>query len=140
MAARSRPRVTTGEGEGRNAVYLASQGFECVSSDPSKKALEKAEKLAALKGVRIQTLKADTLAALATGPYDAIVSVFCAYSTAEERKEAHSMIGKALQPGGRYLYVGFGSEHIHVENAVPCLLYTSPSPRDISGSRMPSSA
>ena len=33
-----------GEGEGRNAVYLASQGFECVSSDPSKRALEKAEK------------------------------------------------------------------------------------------------
>ena len=29
------------------------------------------------------------------------------------------MIGKALQPGGRYLYVGFGSEHIHVQNAVP---------------------
>ena len=36
-----------GEGEGRNAVYLASQGFECVASDPSQRALEKAEKLAA---------------------------------------------------------------------------------------------
>ena len=35
-----------GEGEGRNAVYLASQGFECVASDPSQRALEKAEKLA----------------------------------------------------------------------------------------------
>ena len=27
-----------------------------------------------------------------------------------------------------------------IENLNPCLLYTSPSPRDISGSRMPSSA
>ena len=29
---------------------------------------------------------------------------------------------------------------ISTENAYICLLYTSPSPRDISGSRMPSSA
>ena len=108
-----------GEGEGRNAVYLASKGFECVASDPSKRALEKAERLATARSVRIQTLKADAMEALATGPYDVIVSVFCAYGTADERKEAHAAIGKALQPGGRYLYVGFGSEHIHVENAVP---------------------
>jgi SAM-dependent methyltransferase/DTW domain-containing protein YfiP len=108
-----------GEGEGRNAVYLASKGFECVASDPSKRALEKAEKLAAARNVRIQTLKADALEALATGPYDVIVSVFCAYSSSEERKEAHAAIGKALQPGGRYLYVGFGSEHNNIENAVP---------------------
>ena len=29
---------------------------------------------------------------------------------------------------------------IHGEDTICCLLYTSPSPRDISGSRMPSSA
>merc|ERR1739841_217262 len=81
-----------GEGEGRNAVYLASQGFECVASDPSRRALEKAERLATARNVRIQTLKADAMGALATGPYDVIVSVFCAYSTADERKEAHAAI------------------------------------------------
>ena len=30
--------------------------------------------------------------------------------------------------------------HIHADHVTGCLLYTSPSPRDISGSRMPSSA
>ena len=43
--------------------------------------------------------------------------------------------------------IGYGSQgHAHALNLkdsgmdVICLLYTSPSPRDISGSRMPSSA
>ena len=35
--------------------------------------------------------------------------------------------------------VGPGTEDVKMEVSV-CLLYTSPSPRDISGSRMPSSA
>ena len=30
--------------------------------------------------------------------------------------------------------------HIEVDKAIPCLLYTSPSPRDRTRSRMPSSA
>ena len=33
-----------------------------------------------------------------------------------------------------------GSSFTDIPQAVACLLYTSPSPRDISGSRMPSSA
>ena len=44
----------------------------------------------------------------------------------------------------RYLQLTDGAEYYETlvqNNCVsPCLLYTSPSPRDISGSRMPSSA
>lgn len=40
-------------GEGRNAVYLASQGFEVEGLDASKTAVEKAKKLAESKGVSI---------------------------------------------------------------------------------------
>ena len=40
-----------------------------------------------------------------------------------------------------YLDSGTGLDHAKENNrAYLCLLYTSPSPRDISGSRMPSSA
>ena len=35
---------------------------------------------------------------------------------------------------------GFADEMVVVDTGSTCLLYTSPSPRDISGSRMPSSA
>ena len=34
----------------------------------------------------------------------------------------------------------FDRLHPHKERMMPCLLYTSPSPRDLSTSRMPSSA
>ena len=48
--------------------------------------------------------------------------------------------------GGRWVFVMHGPNGANYPNESvfreiqPCLLYTSPSPRDISGSRMPSSA
>ena len=44
---------------------------------------------------------------------------------------------------GKYFKDQTGSKNLRKVNIYrwdPCLLYTSPSPRDISGSRMPSSA
>ena len=38
------------------------------------------------------------------------------------------------------IFQGEGYDFIELREYMPCLLYTSPSPRDISGSRMPSSA
>ena len=35
---------------------------------------------------------------------------------------------------------GFGGSGVEVQSVMTCLLYTSPSPRDLSTSRMPSSA
>ena len=40
----------------------------------------------------------------------------------------------------QYNFYPFGSEHPRMQLDVSCLLYTSPSPRDLSTSRMPSSA
>jgi SAM-dependent methyltransferase len=48
-----------GEGEGRNAVYLASLGHEVVAVDQSEVGLAKAEALATQKGVKIKTIAAD---------------------------------------------------------------------------------
>ena len=47
------------EGEGRNAVFLAEQGFTVTGVDQSSVGLAKAERLAAQRGVRIETLVAD---------------------------------------------------------------------------------
>jgi SAM-dependent methyltransferase len=67
-----------GEGEGRNAVYLASLGYEVVAVDQSEVGLAKAEKLAAQKGVQIQTIVAD-LAEFMIEPktWQGVVSIFC---------------------------------------------------------------
>ena len=67
-----------GEGEGRNAVYLASLGYEVVAVDQSEVGLAKAEKLAAQQGVKITTIAAD-LAQFTIEPksWQGIVSIFC---------------------------------------------------------------
>lgn len=46
-------------GEGRNAVYLAKNGFEVEGCDISSTAIEKAQKLAEKKGVKIKAFVAD---------------------------------------------------------------------------------
>ena len=47
------------EGEGRNAVFLAEQGFEVTAVDSSAVGLAKARKLAGQRGVHIETVVAD---------------------------------------------------------------------------------
>jgi 2-polyprenyl-3-methyl-5-hydroxy-6-metoxy-1,4-benzoquinol methylase len=46
-------------GEGRNAVFLAQNGFEVDAVDISEKGLMKARKLAREKGVKINTFPVD---------------------------------------------------------------------------------
>ena len=52
------------------------------------------------------------------------------------RADQVAELGIALVPEGRQLFPSLSVE----ENLLICLLYTSPSPRDLSTSRMPSSA
>ena len=42
-----------GDGEGRNSVWLAEQGFQVTSMDSSRVGLDKAQRLAAQKGVEL---------------------------------------------------------------------------------------
>jgi 2-polyprenyl-3-methyl-5-hydroxy-6-metoxy-1,4-benzoquinol methylase len=51
--------LSLGEGEGRNAAYLATQGWDVTAVDSSEVGLEKARRLAAEKGVQITTIVAD---------------------------------------------------------------------------------
>ncbi len=66
-----------GDGEGRNSVFLAKQGFEVTALDLSSVGLKKAEQLAKENDVKISTIHADlndyTFEAEA---WDSIVSIF----------------------------------------------------------------
>ena len=91
------------EGEGRNAVFLASQGYEVTAVDQSAAGMAKAHKLAEQKGVKIETIVAD-LAEFAIEPntWDGIVSVF-AHVPKAIRVPLHRHIVKGLKPGGIFL-------------------------------------
>src|SRR4051812_40107727 len=53
------PVLMLGEGEGRNAVFLAGLGYEVVAVDQSEAGLAKARRLADERGVRVRTRRAD---------------------------------------------------------------------------------
>lgn len=89
-----------GEGEGRNAVFLAGVGLSCTAVDLSKAGLSKARRLADQRGVRIKTVAAD-LADFHMGCscWDAIISGFC-HLEPPLRRQVHQAAAEALRPGG----------------------------------------
>ena len=48
-----------GEGEDRNAVWLAEQGYQVTAADASEVGLQKARQLTEVRGVIITTVHAD---------------------------------------------------------------------------------
>ena len=88
------------EGEGRNAVFLAQQGYRVTAVDSSDMGLAKATALASTRGVQITCLHAD-LAEFALGEeaWDGIVSIFCHLPSAV-RQPLYAALGRALRTGG----------------------------------------
>jgi SAM-dependent methyltransferase len=91
------------EGEGRNAVFLAEQGFDVVAVDSASVGLDKARHLAGQRGVHIDTVVAD-LADYAIVPeaWDAIVAIFC-HLPPPLRREVHARAVAGLRPGGAFV-------------------------------------
>ncbi len=92
--------LSLAEGEGRNAVFLAKQGYSVTAVDGSAVGLKKAEKLAKENGVEINLVHAD-LAEYEIGEscWDGVVSIFCPLPSAQ-RKSIHKKVVAGLKPGG----------------------------------------
>lgn len=63
-------------GEGRNAVWLAEQGWETTGVDFSGVALDKARKMAAERGVEVEWIRADVTAWEPDRLYDLVVIAY----------------------------------------------------------------
>jgi SAM-dependent methyltransferase len=88
------------EGEGRNAVFLARQGYDVTAVDASAVGLAKARRLAEEHGVQVRWICAD-LAGYDPGvdQWDGIVSIFCHLSP-DVRRTLHARLPGALKRGG----------------------------------------
>jgi SAM-dependent methyltransferase len=94
------PVLSLGEGEGRNAVYLAGLGHRVVAVDQSEVGLARARQLAADRGVAIETLQADLDGfAIQPGAWAGIVSIFC-HLPSRVRVPLYAAIVRGLRPGG----------------------------------------
>src|SRR4051794_14754069 len=94
------PVLTLGEGEGRNAVFLAGLGHEVTAVDQSEVGLAKARRLAEEKGVCVQTQQADLRDyAIQAGAWAGIVSIFC-HLPPSIRVPLYAAVVRGLRPGG----------------------------------------
>jgi SAM-dependent methyltransferase len=95
--------LSLGEGEGRNAVYLAELGYDVLAVDISLVGLQKAWQLAEERGVRIQTVAAD-LADFELEPraWEGIISIFC-HLPPPNRRRVHRQVLQGLRPGGVFI-------------------------------------
>lgn len=104
--------LSLAEGEGRNAVFLAQQGYAVTAVDASRVGLQKAQKLADEQGVSLELIHAD-LAEFDLGneQWDGIVSIFCPLPSAL-RQQLHQKVVAALKPGGVYLIEAYTPEQL----------------------------
>ncbi len=103
------------EGEGRNAVFLAKQGYVVTAVDQSSVGLGKAQQLAGEHGVEISTVVTDLANYnLGTEKWDGIVSI-SAHMPPELRKKVHGQVVKALTKGGVFILEAYTERHIELD-------------------------
>lgn len=111
--------LSLGEGEGRNAVFLASLGAEVTAVDFSSVAAEKQQALAEKKKVKVYSVTADLADYdLGHSSWDGIVSLWCHLPSAL-RSPLLERIPKALNPGAFLLLEAYSPEQIRYGTGGP---------------------
>jgi len=94
-------------GEGRNGVYLATQGFEVIGLDISAKGLMKAHRLAEKNKVTIETRVVDLEGfTLEPNTYDVIL---CTYYM---QRDLFKQFQSALKPGGMIVVETYNVDYL----------------------------
>lgn len=100
------------DGEGRNGVYLAEQGYVVRSVDLSVVGLKKADRLAVQRGVSIETAVADLAEyPLEEARWDGIVSIFC-HLPSPVRASLHQRVVAGLKPGGVFILEAYTPDQL----------------------------
>jgi len=104
--------LSIAEGEGRNAIFLAKQGYQVTAVDASLVGLEKAKKFAKEEGVEIEFIHADLRDFdLGENKWEGIVSIFCPLPS-EIRKNLYNSLELSLKPSGVFLIEAYRPEQL----------------------------
>ena len=109
--------LVPGDGEGRNGVWLAAQGYAVDTLDLSEAGVAKAKRYAQTRGVTLNAVVADALAwDWPRAHYDLIALIYL-HLVPESRKRLHALALAALKPGGRIVLEAFRPEQIERQRA-----------------------
>jgi len=104
--------LSLAEGEGRNAVFLAKEGYSVTAVDASLVGLNKARELAEKNEVVVEFIHADLADYdLGEDKWDGIVSIFCPLPSSL-RKELHKKVIPALKQNGVFLLEAYTPDQL----------------------------
>jgi cyclopropane fatty-acyl-phospholipid synthase-like methyltransferase len=113
--------LVPGDGEGRNGVWLAERGLIVTTIDASPVGVEKAQKLAASRNVKLEMLIGDLKdwepPAL---KFNVLVSAFL-HVNSNDRRTLHRKLAATLNPGGLMLLEGFAPGHLDYGSGGPSM-------------------
>ncbi|TQV64016.1 MAG: class I SAM-dependent methyltransferase [Halothiobacillaceae bacterium] len=108
-----------GDGQGRNSVWMARQGFDVTCVDWSGEGLKCARALAEREGARVETVCADLSTWIwPEGIFDGVVAIHLHLPPAT-RPMVHRAMLRALRPGGLLLLEAFDLEQINHSSGGP---------------------
>ncbi|RUS48925.1 bifunctional 2-polyprenyl-6-hydroxyphenol methylase/3-demethylubiquinol 3-O-methyltransferase UbiG [Cohnella sp. AR92] len=111
--------VAFAEGEGRNAVYLARQGYHVTAWDYAENGLKKTEKLAERYQVKVETELKDLLRdSVPSEAYDGALMVFGHFPKAEQRKVFDKLLA-VVKPGGIVMLEVYSEDQIRYGTGGP---------------------
>ena len=95
--------LSLAEGEGRNAVWLAQQGFTVSSIEQSEKGVGKTLRLALQRGVIVMAERGELETFhIQPNSWDLVVSIY-AHTPQELRRKLHRQVVAGLKPGGVFV-------------------------------------
>jgi SAM-dependent methyltransferase len=101
-----------GAGEGRNAVWLAEQGWTVIAVDFSPIGLDKGRQLASARGVEVGWVEADATTWEPPSATFELVVVAYLQLPADGRRAAHRHAADAVAPGGRLVVVAHDRDNL----------------------------
>ena len=98
-------------GEGRNAVWLATEGWSVTGVDISRVGLDKADRLASARGADVDWVLGDATAWVADDPFDLVIAFYLQLPPAQ-RSAAVASAARALAPGGTLVVVAHDTDNL----------------------------
>ena len=111
------------DGEGRNSVWLARQGFTVDAFDVSDRAVDKARAFASAQGAAVNFAVADVdRFAWAESAYDGVAAIFVQFADPPLRTRLFERIVRSLKPGGVLILQGYTPKQLEYRTGGPSVL------------------
>jgi SAM-dependent methyltransferase len=99
-------------GEGRNALWLAQQGWQVTGIDFSSVGIEKAQRISRARHLEVEWLVADVCTHPLPQLHFDLVAVLYLHTSAQLRKQWLANVAASVKPGGTFVYIGHDPSNI----------------------------